>query len=436
MRSRSAAGILLLAALLGSCGTESVRTVVISDTPPEGAVSVQILAATVYWTDSRDSLAVHELEDAPGVSVLPLEEVRPPRRILAVDGLLPGEPGYPLLEWTLSLHPRSGRPYRNADSVSRPEAPEFFRVAAVGDIMPGRGFDSLLMAPGGRTEALGDVAALLSDPDLLIGNLETAVTGHSEAIPKSYNFRVPADTLRAVTDLGFDFYHLANNHGWDYGERGFLDTLEALNSLNAGYSGAGTDLEAARFAWETATPGGQRIRILSLGAYFTERNGFDGASTAAARPDKPGVLWDSPENEDFIREVLGRDDAFTIVTVHGGHEWQDHPGTDVRQRYRRYADWGADLVLAHHPHVLQGMEFYRGAFIAYSLGNFIFPGMKGWYTGEETGVLDFLLLEDRLVAVDFHPVRIDNIRLRRAEGEGIEERFREMSRELEASTGG
>ncbi|MCK5250198.1 MAG: CapA family protein, partial [Spirochaetaceae bacterium] len=85
-----------------------------------------------------------------------------------------------------------------------------------------------------------------------------------------------------------------------------------------------------------------------------------------------------------------------------------------------------------HPHVLQGMEFYDGGLIAYSLGNFIFPGMTGWYTGEETGILDLRLYDGRIVGVDFHPVRIDDIRLRRAEGEGIDDRFRGMSTELDS----
>lgn len=298
--------------------------------------------------------------------------------------------------------------------------------------MPGRGFGELLLVPEGVDKALGDVAALLSTPDLLIGNLETAVTESKEAVKKSYNFKVSEDVLDAVVALGFDFFHLANNHGWDYGEAGFRDTLDAVNRIGAGYSGAGLDLEGARFAWETETHDGRRIRVLSLGAYFTERNGFDGASTAAAGEGKPGVLWDSPENEDFIRSVLVRDDAFTVVTVHGGYEWEDEPRDDMKALYRRYVDWGADLVLAHHPHVLQGMEFYGGGLIAYSLGNFIFPGMAGWYTGEETGVLDLRLYDGRIVGVDFHPIRIDDTRLRRAEGEGITKRFWEMSAELDS----
>ncbi len=303
-------------------------------------------------------------------------------------------------------------------------------IAAVGDIMPGRGFDTLFLSPGGPQKALGDVLPLLKDADLLIGNLETAVTDSDDATPKSYNFKVSPPILNAlVTDAGFDYFHLANNHGWDYGEEGFRDTLSALDASGVGYSGAGLSLEESRSYWETETPEG-KVRILSLGAYFTERNGFDGASAAASGPDKPGVLWDSPGNEAFIREVLGRDDAFTIVTVHGGYEWEDSPRADIREKYRRYIDWGADLVLAHHPHVLQGIEYYGRGLIAYSLGNFIFPGMKGWYTGEETGVLQVTISDGELKDVVFHPVRIDNTLLRRADGEGINERFWEMTREL------
>ena len=238
-----------------------------------------------------------------------------------------------------------------------------------------------------------------------------------------------------MTGLGFDYYHLANNHSWDYGEKGFLDTLAALKALGVGYSGAGEDLESSRFSWETGSRDGRAVRILSLGSYYPERNGFDGSVLAAAGPDKPGVMWDSLENEGFIREELGLQDAFTIVVAHGGYEWEDEPRDDMKTLYRKYADWGADLVVAHHPHVLQGMEIHNGVPIAYSLGNFIFPGMKGWYTGEETGVLDIHLLDGRIVGIDFHPVRIDNIRIRRAPDSGIDKRFWKMSRKLAEPSG-
>ncbi len=183
----------------------------------------------------------------------------------------------------------------------------------------------------------------------------------NDAVEKSYNFKVSSNILDAVIALGFDYFHLANNHGWDYGEAGFRDTLDAVASTDVGFSGVGLDIDEARFFWNTRTPDGTAIRILSLGAYYPERNGFNGSMAAAAGKDKPGVLWDSPENEDFIRSALAGDDAFTIVTVHGGYEWEDSPRDEVKVIYRRYVDWGADLVLAHHPHVLQGMELYEGS---------------------------------------------------------------------------
>lgn len=428
--------LLLFTLLISACGTETVTRVIRTAEPPPGTLTGRYLAATLPWLDERSDIPVHQVDTADSVLIIPLDEVALPRKIVTIDGRLPGDDGYPLIEWTVAFNPRNGKPDKVALKTGplEPVKPVFFRIAGVGDIMPGRGFDTLLAGDNGVNKALGDVAPLLTQPDLLIGNLETAVTDASEAVEKSYNFKVPRKSLESLTALGFDFFHLANNHGWDYGEEGFLDTLEAVNSIGVGYSGAGADLHEARFAWETLTPAGGNLRILSLGAYYREGNGFDGASQAAAGEDKPGVLWDSPENEDFIRETLGQDDAFTIVTVHGGYEWVDTPPEDVKLLYRRYVNWGADLVLAHHPHVLQGMELYNDAVIAYSLGNFIFPGMKGWYSGEETGVLEFLLLDGRIAGVEFYPVKIDNTRLHRAEGSGIDTRFREMSRELSSGS--
>jgi poly-gamma-glutamate capsule biosynthesis protein CapA/YwtB (metallophosphatase superfamily) len=217
----------------------------------------------------------------------------------------------------------------------------------------------LILGENGIEKALGDVAPLLSAPDLLIGNLEAAVTVSDDVTPKSYNFKVAPEVLAALVDVGFNFFHLANNHGWDYGEKGFLDTLSAVDRSGAGFSGAGGTLEQARFAWETKTPQGRKVRILSLGAYFAERNGFKRRRVRRGRKEQARSPLGFPVNEEFIRSVLGRNDAFTVVTVHGGYEWESIPREDVRRLYRRYVDWGADLVLAHHPHVLQGMELYK-----------------------------------------------------------------------------
>jgi len=439
LRNIAVGAVVATASLMTACRPQPEISSVIAAEAPDGAVDARVLAATVPWTDPRRSLSRATLVTDPSVVVGPLDDAALPRKILAVDGRRPGDPGYPLVEWTVARHPRTGRSWASADApLSVPDPPPIHTVAAVGDIMPGRGFGALLIGPDGVNEALGDVAPLLAGADLLIGNLETAVTESTAAVTKSYNFKVSETVLRAVVDLGFDVFHLANNHGWDYGEGGFLDTLEALRRSGVGFSGAGIDLDAAAFPWETVLrdptagrggTGETPVRIVSLGAYERERNGFDGSVSAAAGPGKPGVLWDRPENEERIRALLNSDD-FTIVTVHGGYEWEQAPRSDVRERYRRYVDWGADLVLAHHPHVLQGMELYRESLIAYSLGNFIFPGMTGWYTGEETGILEIGLLEGRIVSVDFRPVRIAGTRLRRAEGEGIDERFWEMTRDL------
>ncbi|MDF1569637.1 MAG: CapA family protein [Spirochaetaceae bacterium] len=431
---------------------------------PEYAFSRHYLVPVLPWLDSRRSVSLGHVGSgvfgSASESAEPvfqrLEDVALPYKMAALDGLYPGDEDYPLTVWSVltvaakdgevsARHTRLMGKLENTAAAAAAESlekhiqmnpvPRFYHLAGVGDIMPGRGFDDMIFGENGIEKTLGDVAPLLEAPDLLIGNLEAAVTVSNNATPKSYNFKVAPDVPAALVDVGFDFFHLANNHGWDYGEEGFLDTLSAVRRSGAGFSGAGENLEQARFAWETKTPEGSMVRILSLGACFAERNGFNGALSAAAGENKPGVLWDSPENEEFIRSVLGRSDAFTVVTVHGGYEWESVPREDVTRLYRRYVDWGADLVLAHHPHVLQGMELYDGALIAYSLGNFIFPGMKGWYSGEETGILDIRLHDGCLVGLDFFPVGIDDVILRRAEDSDIAEGFWMMSRELSGGVG-
>jgi poly-gamma-glutamate synthesis protein (capsule biosynthesis protein) len=427
-----------------------------------------VLGITAYVpvTDLLDSAFDTSTADA-AAGVYPLKaygSVRLPEKGLSVDGRYPGDPEYPLYRGVLAtIRPYLGdasdesggvgsgevaegtgtekgsesgdpgtseklRRWLEAVPLPSPPAPPVW-TAGVGDIMPGRGVDWTLTGfDDGIERIFSDTLPLLRGADITLGNLETVISRAGERIAKSYNFRSPPEVLGPLREAGFDYLSLTNNHCFDYGPEGFLDTLEALDAAGILTSGAGKDEAEARKPVEL-NRGGTPLRILSVGAYPREANGFDGSRTARATEEGAGILWaDSPVTAaEILREVCSPE-SFDIVMVHGGYEWQSLPSPDQAALYRSFVDSGADLVLGSHPHVLQPLEAYRGGLIAFSLGNFIFPGMGETLYGEESMILRVGITGTNIGYVEVHPVRIRGRFIGLDRTDTIKKRFFALSR--------
>jgi poly-gamma-glutamate capsule biosynthesis protein CapA/YwtB (metallophosphatase superfamily) len=348
--------------------------------------------------------------------ILPLEQIRLPLVALPVDGLFPDQPGYPLVE-EIALGIESSDSLALAWYESVPEAPPLGQagailwIGAVGDIMPARGVDALLQRAGGLEHVLGDTMPLLASCGILLGNLEGAATRRGEKAAKTYTFRFDPATLAKLAEAGFTHLCLANNHSFDFGETGFLDTLGALERAGIAAPGAGRNLAEARSAAETVAAG-MSVRVLSFGAYPVDRMGFDGRRTTRATETRPGILWLDEESLAAAAPQFGPD-SFDIAMVHGGEEWTSVPTDGQRRLYRRLIDAGADLVVGSHPHVLQAMEADAGGLIAYSLGNFLFPGMEGTRGGEDSAILRVGVYRGAIRYVQAHPVRLSGTSVRR-----------------------
>jgi poly-gamma-glutamate synthesis protein (capsule biosynthesis protein) len=294
-----------------------------------------------------------------------------------------------------------------------------------------RGVQDILIRNGaeGLHTIFQDTLPILRQQDLLIGNLEGTVTRHSVAIPKSYNFRFSPLVLPWLREAGFDYLSITNNHSYDYGSKGFLDTLHHLKESGLHTSGAGKTPQEAYPPTELSIKG-STISILSTAAYPQEKNGFDGRSQAQVTDDRPGIIFSGPRVLETLRSTSSPDNI-DIMVAHGGEEWHSSPSEEQRQFYRAGIDAGADIVFAHHPHVLQGMEAYRGGLIAYSLGNFIFPGMYEMPYAEESLILSAGFYGGRLLYLQPYPVNINHrqVSLDRPNGP-ILPRFLELTRRL------
>lgn len=209
----------------------------------------------------------------------------------------------------------------------------------------------------------------LARADIRFGNLEVPFLpegrrSEKPAVPDSFVSRAEAcPRLRAA---GFDVVSLANNHTMDHGAVGLRTTLDALRAQGIRSVGAGENLAEARRPAVLAR-GGQRVGFL---AYAVARGSW-------ATEDRPGV---APMLDDVIAadlRSLREQVEILVLSLHFGLMYTDYPQVADQRRLRGWIERGADLIVGHHPHVLQGVEEHGGGLIAYSLGDFVFDPRAG-----------------------------------------------------------
>lgn len=304
---------------------------------------------------------------ATGASAGPL--VKP----LRIDGIRPDEAGYALeLRWSVVGRAGDQRVMALGQALAgrvEQRSPGVV-LDAVGDIMLGRTVGRTITEHGPRYP-FAAVAPLLEGSDLRAGNLELPLTERGIRARKDYTFRAPPAVTEGLVAAGFDLLTLANNHTLDYGPEGLLDTLTALERAGIARPGAGTN---AAEAHEPAILTANGLRLAVLSYVNTPNDGRTGwvAESMKAGEGSPGVAWGTAEA--IRRDVAAaRNRAdLVIVALHAGSEYLAAPNAVQQELAYAAVDAGAALVLGAHPHVLQGIEVYKGAPIVYSLGNFVF----------------------------------------------------------------
>ncbi|MEM8682109.1 MAG: CapA family protein, partial [Pseudomonadota bacterium] len=226
-----------------------------------------------------------------------------------------------------------------------------------------------------REETIAEDARRLLDPvrayiglaDYASVNVETvlAEAEPSGELPKSANFYSSPVLARVLADAGFDHAALGNNHTNDYSDDGIRTTLAALEEIGLDHSGAGLDEASARRPANVDVFGEPYAFLSYVGwaGYFSPSQAADG--------DKGGAALGNVEA--FTEDLADLSPLSTAVLQHhSGLEYAEQPPLSVVTEARHAVDFGADLVVAHHPHVLQGLELYRDKLIAWSMGNFLF----------------------------------------------------------------
>jgi poly-gamma-glutamate capsule biosynthesis protein CapA/YwtB (metallophosphatase superfamily) len=274
-------------------------------------------------------------------------------------------------------------------------------IAAVGDLMLG-GRTGPFLAEYGPGYPFENVLRVLRQADLVAGNLESPISLRGTAVEnKKFTLRAGPIAARALQSAGFRVVSLANNHAMDFGPLALEDTLAALDEAGILYTGAGRDLADAR-APAIVKIKGKTLAFLSYSLTFPLE--------FFASAGRPGT---APGYADFVKadiEKVRPHADLVVVSFHWGAELMTAAKDYQIELGHKAIDWGADLVLGHHPHVLQEIEVYQGRLIAYSLGNFVFGSESN-----RTNTSMILLLTFRgntLAKAEAIPIDVNNYRVK------------------------
>jgi poly-gamma-glutamate capsule biosynthesis protein CapA/YwtB (metallophosphatase superfamily) len=394
-------------------------------------------------TDFWNSISDIKKSEISRYQHIPIDDVALPQKGLSIEGMYPGDRDYPIYEdkiLSITFPDSSSEEtkltlttwFNSIKSIytsSKPPLSTITWIAGVGDIMIQRGVENILMHNKTGTEYIfGDTLSILKNQDILLGNLEGSITYTNSKTPKSYNFKFNPGVLPILKEAGFDYFSLTNNHIYDYGEKGFKDTLKYLEQEDIPTSGAGLTIEKASDYSEIILED-STIRILSIGAYPQEKNGWNGRTMAQITEKRPGILFEGDIALDAVKKMTSPA-SFDILMLHGGVEWTSLPNEKQKDIYRRYIDAGVDIIFGSHPHVLQGMEEWNNKLIAYSLGNFIFPGMGSMSHAEESMILSVGIIDNKIKYIKPIPVNINNQKIMIDKTGTILERFQNLNIDL------
>jgi len=238
---------------------------------------------------------------------------------------------------------------------SQEVAPVQLTISAAGDCTLGSdeefdeesSFDTMYDSVGEPSYFFRNVKSIFENDDLTIVNLEGPLTASEDLQEKEFSFKGRPEYTRILTEGSVEAVNLANNHSYDYGEQGYQDTIQ--NVENAGITSFGYE--------RTALLDIKGVKVGLAGIY---------------------VLGDGMERESQLKEHIAslkqQGAQLVIVNFHWGSEKENYPDDIQVSLAHTAVDNGADLVVGHHPHVLQGIEKYNGKYIVYSLANFCFGG--------------------------------------------------------------
>jgi hypothetical protein len=301
------------------------------------------------------------------------------------------------------------------------------RLCAVGDIGLSGRVGVSMGSPAGCDVIFAEIAPVLQKADMVFGNLETPLTGE---IAKGKLFSAPVTGAAMLKKSGFNIIHLANNHVYDYGQAGLIATLDAVKKAGLLPLGVGSNPSAAQALVRTDMNG---LRIGWLGC----------GRTLISQSNSGPNYWEFDEQELYSAIESNRANVdLLIVSMHLGLMYMDYPRPEHKTMAGKLLNAGANLILMHHAHVLQGVEVLNRSMCCYNLGNFVFDWQEGHVQNyimvpeqNESAVFHFILDRHGVAQASALPVwSDDDFEVHWARGKrGVEilNRLVRISRDLE-----
>ena len=235
----------------------------------------------------------------------------------------------------------------------------------VGDIMLSRAVGNSMENKNDYVFPFRLSADFLKNADITFGNLEGPISSRGKNQGSEYSFRANPQVVEGLVFAGFDALSLANNHMWDWRGDALVDTISILKENKISPVGAGEDFNNANRLW-THEVGGTKIGFLAYTNLYPKN--------LEATQTSPGISsFDMPNILKLIEKIQERREVhILVVSLHWGTEYETQAQEWQKDMARKLIDAGVDIVVGHHPHVVQEVEEYNGGVIFYSLGNFVF----------------------------------------------------------------
>ncbi|MCK5413599.1 MAG: CapA family protein [Candidatus Pacebacteria bacterium] len=292
------------------------------------------------------------------------------------------------------------------------------KMIAVGDIMLSRGVEGKMISKNDYKYPFLKIADITTNADIVFGNLETSLIAGRRIQDNEMVFRADPKVIEGLNFAGFNVLNIANNHIMNFGKDGLESTIKILDENNISHIGAGVGKDEI---YKSAVKNIKGTKFAFLGFTYNsdQRKLSDGEIYGVASMDI-GKIKEAVRAEKLDADIV-------IVSMHAGVEYQTSPSLFQQNFARNAIDAGADLVIGHHPHVVQTVEKYKEGYIIYSLGNFVFDQM--WSNETRLGAMAEIIFQDKKIkSVKFIPIKSYDysqpIVIKGAEAEMILERLK------------
>ena len=282
-------------------------------------------------------------------------------------------------------------------SVSEYDGGKLVKGTVVGDMMLGRSITNK-GSKNNYKNMFSGVSDLWKDSDYVAGNLECVLLDNAsdyEKNDKEIHINAETKTANVLKENGFTLVSLANNHLADFKAKGVVNTLDTLDKVGLKHVGAGRNLtEAAEYDIQEIN--GVKIATIAVSDIIPK--------DFAARDSKAGILTTKTlKYYQAVKDASEKADL-VIANIHWGVEYGMTETEAQQQLARNLINWGIDVVIGSHPHVLQPVEKYGDGIIFYSMGNFVFD--QGWSRTKDSMVLNYYVDEDGNCSFEITPIRI------------------------------